>query len=67
MIVVGHLLAPLMLLANEVLTIPPWAHAVAWPLIAMTLVIILLPRLKGVVIAFQWAHRMHGFDNEQRS
>ncbi|MEL7463626.1 MAG: DUF983 domain-containing protein [Pseudomonadota bacterium] len=62
MIIVGHLLAPLMLMANEMIDAPPWAHAVAWPLVAMTLVVVLLPRIKGLVIAFQWAHRMHGFD-----
>ncbi|MEL6793914.1 MAG: DUF983 domain-containing protein [Pseudomonadota bacterium] len=63
MIVVGHLIAPLMLLASEFITAPPWVHAVAWAVISMTLVIALLPRIKGVVIAFQWAHRMHGFDD----
>lgn len=62
MIVVGHLLAPLMLLSFELFTLPTWAHAVVWPVIAMTLVVVLLPRIKGVVVAFQWAHRMHGFD-----
>lgn len=62
MIVVGHLIAPLMLTAFELFTLPTWAHAVIWPSIAMSLVVILLPRIKGGIVAFQWAHRMHGFD-----
>ncbi|NBB97229.1 MAG: DUF983 domain-containing protein, partial [Alphaproteobacteria bacterium] len=32
-------------------------------LVAMTL--FLLPRFKGMIVAFQWAKRMHGFDDER--
>ncbi|MEM8755256.1 MAG: DUF983 domain-containing protein [Pseudomonadota bacterium] len=63
MIVVGHLLAPVLLLANEAADLPLWAHLVLWPTLAMTAVIVLLPRIKGLVVAFQWANRMHGFDD----
>lgn len=62
MIIVGHLIAPLMLLSFELFTLPDWSHAVIWPVVAMTGVIVLLPRVKGAIIAFQWAQRMHGFD-----
>lgn len=62
MILVGHLIAPLMLLTFDLFTLPQWAHAVIWPVVAMTGVIVLLPRVKGMIIAFQWAQRMHGFD-----
>lgn len=62
MMITGHLLAPLLLLSFELFALPTWAHAVIWPTIAMTLIILLLPRVKGAVVAFQWAHRMHGFD-----
>lgn len=62
MIIVGHLIAPFMVLANEVTDLPVWSHVVIWPTLAMTAVVVLLPRVKGLVIAFQWAHRMHGFD-----
>jgi uncharacterized protein (DUF983 family) len=48
-----------------------WIHA-AWrpdPMVLATfmtvgataLALYLLPRLKGIVVAFQWAKRMHGF------
>ncbi|MEX2521042.1 MAG: DUF983 domain-containing protein [Paracoccaceae bacterium] len=61
-VIVGHIIAPLMVLAYELLILPTWAHAVVWPVIAMTGVVVLLPRVKGGIVAFQWAHRMHGFD-----
>ncbi|MEM7269672.1 MAG: DUF983 domain-containing protein [Pseudomonadota bacterium] len=62
MIIVGHLLAPLLLTAFQVTDLPVWAHAIIWPTIAMAMILLLLPRIKGGVIAFQWAKRMHGFD-----
>jgi len=39
-----------------------------WVMIALTwtfagaLIFYLLPRFKGAIVAFQWARRMHGFD-----
>lgn len=63
-LIVGHIVAPLMILAYQLFTLPTWAHAVVWPVVAMTAVIVLLPRIKGGIVAFQWAHRMHGFDHE---
>lgn len=64
-IVVGHLIGPLMLTVYQVADLPIWVHAVIWPLLAMAGVLILLPRLKGGVVAYQWAYRMHGFDKRQ--
>jgi len=31
----------------------------------VTLALYLLPRLKGVMVALQWAKRMHGFGRER--
>lgn len=62
MIIVGHLIAPFMVLVYELFALPVWAHAIGWPVLALALVVLLLPGVKGVVVAFQWAHRMHGFD-----
>ena len=64
-ILIGHLIAPLMLLSFEVLTLPTWAHAVIWPMLALTAAVVLLPRIKGAVVAFQWSQRMHGFDHAE--
>ena len=65
MIVVGHLIAPVMLTVYQTYDLPVWVHAMIWPLLAIVGVLVLLPRLKGVIVAFQWAHRMHGFDDRR--
>ncbi|MGB1211746.1 MAG: DUF983 domain-containing protein [Pikeienuella sp.] len=64
MLIVGHIVGPLMLAVYQGFALPFWVHAVIWPLLAMTGVLILLPRTKGAIVAFQWAHRMHGFDEK---
>ncbi|MBO9396250.1 DUF983 domain-containing protein [Shimia sp. R9_1] len=60
-LIVGHLMAPLLHVA--------FVHWRPEPLILFTIFAVgcvalslyLLPRLKGGVVAFQWARRMHGF------
>lgn len=39
----------------------PWVLALTMSLIALVASLILLPRMKGLVVAYQWAKRMHGF------
>ena len=62
MLIVGHVVGPLMLLSYQLFDLSMWTHVVIWPLVAMTGVVVLLPRVKGGIVAFQWAYRMHGFD-----
>jgi uncharacterized protein (DUF983 family) len=60
-LIVGHLMAPLLHVV--------FVHWRPEPLILFTIFAVgcvalslyLLPRLKGGVVAFQWARRMHGF------
>lgn len=66
-IITGHILGPLMLLVYELADLPLWVHLVAWPTIGMVLVVALLPRVKGAIVAFQWANRMHGFEGAGRN
>lgn len=63
MIIIGHLIAPILLATYQMFDLPVWAHAVIWPTLAMVGIILLLPRVKGGIIAFQWSKRMHGFDD----
>lgn len=63
-IIVGHLIAPAILTVYEVWNPPLWVHWVVWPVVALTATLLLLPRLKAMVVALQWAHRMHGFGDE---
>ncbi len=42
----------------------PWVMiAICWAL-ALLMALWLLPRLKGAIVGFQWASRMHGFGED---
>lgn len=62
-LIVAHVVGAAMLWVeerNDALDI--WIHAMIWPTLTLALVLVLLPRLKGALIAYQWALRMHGFE-----
>ncbi len=59
-LIVGHVVAPLMLLAEQSLQPPEWLHAAIWLPLAMALTLSLLPRIKGAVIGWQWAAAIKG-------
>jgi len=61
MLIVAHLIVPSMLLLEQTVEPPSWVHMVLWAPLALALSLWLLPRIKGALIGFQWAHRMHGF------
>ena len=62
-LVVGHIVGGSMLVVEEINdTLPLWIHMVVWPILTVALSLYLLPRLKGALIGYQWALRMHGFD-----
>lgn len=63
-LIVGHVIGPLLLFVETTYTPPMWIHWALWPLLAITMVFFLLPRIKGMVVAMQWAWRMHGFSDE---
>ncbi|MEO1773907.1 MAG: DUF983 domain-containing protein [Pseudomonadota bacterium] len=62
MVLVGHILIPLLIGVENGFAPPLWVHALIWPPIVGGLTLFLLPRVKGAVVAMQWAWRMHGFD-----
>lgn len=61
-LIVGHIMAPLLLLAFKTFRPEPLVLFAIFAVGSMALAFYLLPRLKGIVIAFQWARRMGGFD-----
>lgn len=64
-LIVGHIVIPLMWVAEREWEWPIWLHMVIWlPMIAI-LSLWLLPHVKGGVVGLQWAMRMHGFDVEE--
>ncbi len=60
-IISGHLLAPIMLFVFESFRPEGWQMALGFSAAFVALALFLLPRFKGMFVAFQWAKRMHGF------
>jgi len=61
-LIVGHLVVPLALAVETAYALPYWLHALMWLPLTLGLALFLLPRIKGAIVGFQWAHRMHGFN-----
>lgn len=64
-LLVGHLLAPALHVTYVSLRPSPWAMAIGFSIACVALSLFLLPRLKGAVVGFQWARKMHGFDDSK--
>lgn len=64
-LVVGHLMAPIMHYVAFEWRPDPLVMALVLSLACVALSLYLLPRLKGCVVAYQWAKRMHGFDHKR--
>lgn len=60
-LIVGHLLAPLLLIVFIKFRPAPLTTMTIFGLGCVALSLFLLPRLKGAIVALQWAKRMHGF------
>jgi uncharacterized protein (DUF983 family) len=58
---VGHIVVPLALSVELAFTPPYWVHAALWLPLTLGLALGLLQPFKGAIVAWQWAHRMHGF------
>lgn len=63
-LIVGHLMAPLILMAFVRYRPEPIVLASVFTVGCVALSLYLLPRLKGMIVAIQWAKRMHGFGKE---
>ncbi|TVV71872.1 DUF983 domain-containing protein [Sphingomonas solaris] len=60
-ILLGHLLLPVVVEVNNLFSPGMVAQMILWPLCAGLLALAMIQPVKGAVIAFQWARRMHGF------
>lgn len=60
-LIVGHVLAPILLYVFTEYDPDPLIAASVFSVGAVALSLYLLPRLKGALVAVQWAKRMHGF------
>ena len=61
-LIVGHVVVPVAL-AVEVAYAPPyWVHFALWAPLTIGMSLGLLQPVKGAIVAWQWATRMHGFE-----
>ena len=64
MLITGHIIVGGILIAEQLYAPETWVHlAVALPSLVI-LSLYLLPRIKGALIGYQWANRMHGVGDE---
>lgn len=60
-LIVGHLMAPILLYVFTAFRPEPLVLFSIFAVGCVALSLYLLPRLKGMLVALQWAKRMHGF------
>jgi uncharacterized protein (DUF983 family) len=60
-LIVGHLMAPLLHVGFTAFRPDPLVLFTVFAVGCVALSLYLLPRLKGAMVAFQWARHMHGF------
>jgi uncharacterized protein (DUF983 family) len=60
-LVAGHIMAPAILMTYDRFEPDPLLMSVGFSVVFVALALYLLPRIKGGMIALQWAKRMHGF------
>jgi uncharacterized protein (DUF983 family) len=67
MLIVGHFIVAGVLAADDL-----WPNsslvigAIVWSLLAVLASLLLLPRVKGALVGYQWAMRMHGFGGPEK-
>lgn len=53
-LVVGHVIIPLLLLAEQLFAPPVWVHGLIWPALTVLTALLVLPRIKGAVLGWMW-------------
>lgn len=66
-LIVGHLMAPLLHWYFVSFRPDPLNIIAIFSVGCVALSLYLLPRLKGAMIGYQWAKRLHGFDTREAS
>ena len=60
-LILGHVIVSVMMTVNAAFNIPVYWQAIIWPVVTIVLALSMIQPVKGAVIAYQWAKRMHGF------
>lgn len=66
-LIVGHVIVAGLVTVETLVKPPLWVHWASWPVATLFLTLLLLPRIKGAVVAMQWALGMHGFEDRHES
>ena len=64
MLLTGHVIIGGILALEKAYAPPTWVQLAIWLPALVVLSLWLLPRVKGALIGYQWANRMHGFGGE---
>ncbi len=65
-LITGHVVVPIALSVEIAYSPPYWLHALLWTPLTLAFVLGLLQPIKGAIVGWQWANRMHGFDPDHR-
>lgn len=60
-LLLGHVLVPIVVSVNLAFSPPLVGQMILWPALTAILALLMIQPVKGAVIAWQWARRMHGF------
>lgn len=64
MMIVLHFVVSGLLIVEKTYSPETWIQMVIWLPTSFISAVLLLPHIKGALIALQWARRMHGFDEK---
>ncbi len=64
--IVGHIVVGLNLAFEQGAEWPIWLHYAIWPALTVISALVLLQPVKGALVGYQWALKMHGFDPDNR-
>jgi uncharacterized protein (DUF983 family) len=62
-LVVGHLIVPFILIAEQ-RGVPGLVQVAVWPALALALTLLLLPRCKGAIIGLMWSLGLSGAERQ---
>jgi uncharacterized protein (DUF983 family) len=66
-VIVGHIVVPIVLWVETNYSPPVWLQLAIYLPVTFFASLLLLQPIKGAVVGFQWALRMHGFDENAPS
>ena len=65
-LIVGHIVVPIVLAVEMAFAPPYWVHVALWLPLLIGLSLALLQPIKGAIVGWQWALRMHGFNPDDQ-